>query len=75
MKTYKERRLYYFTCEQCGKENRHSFKRKKAKMKVCKRCRKNAVDPNQQSLFEVNQSNVLQIFGEAREKLTSTIKR
>jgi NAD-dependent SIR2 family protein deacetylase len=53
MKTYKERRLYYFTCEQCGKVNRHSFKRKKAKGKICKKCRGQYINPNQQSLFGI----------------------
>ena len=52
MKIFKERRLYYFTCEQCGKVNRHSFKRKKAKLKVCKKCRRQEeVNKNQLTLF------------------------
>lgn len=51
MKIYKERRLYYYTCEGCGKQNRHSFKKKKAKLKVCKKCRKLEVNKNQLALF------------------------
>ncbi len=52
MRIFKERRLYYYTCEQCGKQNRHSFKRKKAKVRVCKKCKGNVVDPNQLTLFQ-----------------------
>jgi uncharacterized OB-fold protein len=51
MRIFKERRLYFFTCEQCGKVNRHSFKRRKAQGGVCKKCKRQVVDPNQQALF------------------------
>ena len=53
IKIYKERRLYYFECRQCGRKKSASFKRKRAREKVCKKCRnKNAkINPNQQVLF------------------------
>lgn len=48
----KERRVYFFTCEQCGKGDRQTFKRSKAKNKLCRSCRKGPqIDPNQQALF------------------------
>lgn len=52
MKIYKERRLYYFTCNTCGNQTRHTFKRSKAKSGICKKCRKQEViNKNQLTLF------------------------
>ena len=46
-KVYKERRLYYGdSCSQCGHKF-ISFKRSKIKKGLCRKCRKNPVDPGQ----------------------------
>ena len=50
-KIYKERRLYFFKCSECGRENRQSFHRKKTKVGICRKCKRNVVDPNQGELF------------------------
>ena len=51
MRVYKERRLYFSEkCENCGK-GFQSFKRSKVKGGLCRKCRKNQPDPNQQPLF------------------------
>ena len=52
MRQYIERRIYYFTCSSCGHENRQTLKRRKAKQAICRKCKRNYVDPNQQSLFQ-----------------------
>lgn len=51
MRIYKERRLYFFNCDSCGNKNRQSFHRKKVVAKVCRKCRRHQVDPNQPALF------------------------
>lgn len=51
MRSYKERRIYYFRCTGCGHENRQTLKRRKAKLSICRKCIKNYIHPNQQSLF------------------------
>ena len=33
-------------------ENRQTLKRRKAKQAICRKCKRNYVDPNQQSLFQ-----------------------
>jgi len=48
---FKERRIWYFTCERCGKSHRQSHKKKNAQSYICRNCRKNVVPENQQSLF------------------------
>lgn len=53
MKKYKERRLYYFTCAGCG-HRANTFKRRRVKAELCRKCRKGPkVDPNQGALFPV----------------------
>lgn len=48
---YKERRLYFSEeCEKCGKPYQ-SFKRSRVKHGLCRKCRRNQPDPNQQTLF------------------------
>jgi len=53
-KTYKERRLYYYTCTKCGTRNRHSLKRRRAKHGLCRKCRgkQHESNKNQLSLFQ-----------------------
>jgi hypothetical protein len=49
---YKERRLYFSQgCERCGRRYQ-SFKRKRIKQGLCRKCRK--VNTDQTSLFDVN---------------------
>lgn len=50
LKTWKERRLYYFTCQGCAKR-RSSLKRSIARAGKCRKCRRNKVPDNQPSLF------------------------
>lgn len=50
-RVYKERRLYFAeNCEKCGNQFQ-SFKRSKIKHGLCRKCRKNEVNPNQVTLF------------------------
>ena len=49
---YTERRLYFFTCDKCGRINAQSFKRRKVKTGLCRPCRKHEVDKNQLSLIK-----------------------
>lgn len=51
MKIYRERHVYFFTCEGCGVENRQSFKRKKARDGKCRNCRRNHVNKDQLPIF------------------------
>lgn len=51
IKKYKERRLYFYTCSKCGKENRCSFKRSKAKHAICRKCKKVELNKDQMPLF------------------------
>ena len=48
---YKERRLYFYTCEVCHTPNRCSFKRSRVKGGVCKKCRSIEVNKDQGRLF------------------------
>ena len=48
---YKERRLYFFRCTECGKENRQTFHRRKTKLGICRKCKRLKVNPNQGKLF------------------------
>lgn len=61
MKIYKERRLYYFTCNVCGSKTRNTFKRSKAKKGICKKCRRHEeINKNQLTLFPISFSNLKQ---------------
>jgi hypothetical protein len=48
---YKARLIYFFTCEKCHTENRQSFKVKRQRQKICRKCLHNIPDPNQMSLI------------------------
>ena len=53
MRQYTERRLYFADkCSKCGK-GFQSFKRSRIKHELCRKCRKNAPNPNQTELFAV----------------------
>lgn len=53
-RTYKERRLYFSQgCECCGKRFQ-SFKRARIKNGLCRKCRR--INPDQTSLFDVNEA-------------------
>lgn len=58
-KQYRERHVYYFKCLDCGENNRQSFKRKNQRLAVCRKCRVKKVDPNQQSLFDIQSQAVV----------------
>jgi len=45
-----ERRIYFFVCAKCGKEDRRTYKRKKQREAICRNCRRED-DPNQMNLF------------------------
>lgn len=48
-KVYIERRLYFGTCEGCGRENFQSFKRSRIRQRLCRSCRrKEALNPKDQ---------------------------
>lgn len=49
-KIKKERRVYFFHCDKCGKL-RQSYRRRRARNGVCRPCRKAYVDENQMTLF------------------------
>lgn len=50
-KAYRERHIYQFTCSGCSKQRRTSFKRSRAKRKLCRKCRLgHYVNPNQLAL-------------------------
>lgn len=51
-KPYRERKLYTFTCRLCSKKRSQSFRRRKAKERLCRKCRSSQkfVNPNQLSL-------------------------
>lgn len=62
MRQYTERRLYFADkCSKCGK-GFQSFKRSRIKHELCRKCRKNAPNPNQVSLFpgvDVNSDRII----------------
>lgn len=63
-KTWKrERRVYIYKCEGCSK-NRQTYKRKKTR-ELCRLCKKNWVNPNQQSLFPGEKVEVIQEVNKA----------
>ena len=47
----KERRLYVFKCGKCGRPRAYSYKRRRAREKICRKCRRSEPNPNQQALF------------------------
>lgn len=51
-KDYLERRIYFFKCENCGKDKRRTFFKEKAEESLCGTCRRNKVDPNQMALLK-----------------------
>lgn len=51
MTEYKERHVYFFQCEECHSPRRCSFRRKVARTKLCRKCRRNRPNENQQTLF------------------------
>lgn len=58
---WKERHIYFFKCSGCGRDRAVSFKRKRAKGKLCRSCRVGPkVDPNQLPLFEQPKSEATQ---------------
>ncbi len=68
MREYIERRLYFSgRCEKCG-NGFQSFKRSRIKHGLCRKCRKNWVDPNQTSLFEGH------TIEETKDRLVEKIK-
>lgn len=52
------RKIYFFTCEKCGHHKRQSFRRSKAEVGLCRKCRQAAllVHKNQGSLFANDQT-------------------
>ncbi len=48
----KERRIWYFECQSCGKKQRKSHTRSKAKEAVCTVCLRSKDVPQQTSLFD-----------------------
>lgn len=52
------RKIYFFTCEKCGNNRRQSFRRSKAEVGLCRKCRQAAllVHKNQGSLFANDQT-------------------
>lgn len=60
---YKERRLYFSdNCEKCGNPFQ-SFKRAKIKHGLCRKCRRNQPDPNQQGLFTEQDQKIIDAGG------------
>lgn len=51
MSKIKERRLWRFTCDKCGKANRQSHRKYKAKEAICQSCRRQEPNSNQPNLF------------------------
>jgi predicted SprT family Zn-dependent metalloprotease len=53
MTDYRERRLYVFTCDGCGKKKSTTIKRRRAREKKCRACRKKLknFNPDQAELF------------------------
>lgn len=53
----RERRVYFFACQSCGKKRRQSFRRRKAREKLCRGCRRGAVPENQLALLPPTPTN------------------
>lgn len=51
MSEIKKRRLYQYPCVQCGRKAQ-SFMAERAIDQLCRICRKNQPDPNQDTLFD-----------------------
>ena len=51
-KQFNERRIWYFTCDKCGKTHRQSHRKKNARDRICLRCRMMQVPENQPALFD-----------------------
>lgn len=47
IKNYKERHVYQYPCSRCGRRKSRSFKRRFAKLGLCRKCRTNNPNPNQ----------------------------
>lgn len=48
----KERRIFFFECVKCGAKRRCSFKKHRAELQVCRKCRRGTdINPNQTTLF------------------------
>lgn len=50
-KTYKERRIFYFSCLGCKRERAQSFKKRVANVRVCRKCRIRVFNPDQMAMF------------------------
>lgn len=61
-KQFNERRIWYFTCDKCGKTHRQSHKKKNARNHICMKCRKLEVPENQPPLFTANGTDEVQYF-------------
>jgi hypothetical protein len=55
---YKERHIYIFPCEACGRKDSRTFKRSLAKKRKCRNCRKNKLPKNQMELFHEEETKV-----------------
>lgn len=51
LKNYRERRQYTFPCVKCGRPRAKSYRRGRAKVGLCRPCRKGSVDERQQTMF------------------------
>ncbi len=52
MADLRERQIFFFTCNQCGKPKRQSIRVHIAKVEICRKCRsKNAIPKGQVEMF------------------------
>ena len=52
-KPWRERRLYVFACVKCGRPKARSHKRSRARLALCRQCRKGVDEnPNQVTIFD-----------------------
>ena len=51
MSKLKERRVWKYTCDKCGKSNRQANRKQKARDAICRTCRRIVSNPNQTKLF------------------------
>lgn len=49
---YKERHIWYFQCNGCGKKRRQSHKKKIAREAICQDCRRLNAQPQYPGLFD-----------------------
>lgn len=49
----RERRVYVFSCDGCHKDDAQTYRRAKARRKLCRICRRGVdTNPNQSTLFD-----------------------